>query len=199
MTKTKDIRNAAAYSGSGNLGITAGGTKALPRRWEKPIAEPIPTPETVRASAIADLQNKLSRLAQVSDPVTAKTAIYDVLDSGWHTVDPRELIRAIEARLPRATPTQIDAGNLRRSKSTGKIIPARVLGAIGDQVIILCDANPDGRPYYVRIVTIPQYQPIPTAAWDVTRPKCRRSNSPIIDADNRRTYPPIPTGRMIIC
>lgn len=191
--------NAVAHPGCGNQGISADGTKSLSRKWEKPTAQPIPTAESIRTSAIADLQYKLARIANITDSAAAKAAIYDILDAGWHTVDPRELIRAIEARLPRATPTQIDAGNLRRSKSTGKIIPARVLGAIGDQVIILCDANPDGRPYYVRIVTIPQYQPIPTAAWDVTRPKCRRSNSPIIDADNRRTYPPIPTGRMIIC
>ena len=166
---------------------------------EKITAEPIPTPETVRASAIADLQHKLARIADTTDPATAKAAIYDVLDSGWHTVDPRELIRAVEIRLPRPTVAQLDAATLRRSKATGQIFAARALGALGDHVLILTADNPDGRPYYIRIATIPQRQPITAASWDITRPKSRRTVSPIIDADNHRNAPTIPTGRMIIC
>jgi hypothetical protein len=195
----KTRANADANLGCANQEISAVGTTNLHRYPEKITAEAIPTPEINRTSAIADLQHKFARLATATDPATAKAAIYDVLDSGWHTVDPRELIRAVEARLPKPSAAQLDAATLRRSKSTGQIITARALGALGDHVLILTADNPDGRPYYIRIATIPQQQPITAAAWDITRPRTRRTNTTIIDAEQQPAPAPTPTGRMIIC
>ena len=80
--------NAVAHPGRGNQGMSADGTKALSRKWEKPTAQPIPTAETIRTSAIADLQYKLARLADIADPAAAKTAIYISGVSKVHTVSP---------------------------------------------------------------------------------------------------------------
>lgn len=139
----------------------------------------IPDADNAGQLAIEDLLIAVSRIADCRTAADAKIFVERALAIGTTYVltgylkTHSEIIRAIERRLPAATPAQCEKYSV--LKLNGEHIPAlgRVLGAYGDDVIILIATGSISAPFIVETVT-DSHTPLAVADWDKTAPKTRR-------------------------
>ena len=148
----------------------------------------VPSLQTLYDEGIKDLRRALFRVQSTENAETAKAAVGFALNVGWHLVSRLELIRAIEARLPAPSLHQKDRCSLLRLTKTDEIIYSRVIGAFGENVIMLTPNPADNHlPPIIRILTIPADGESPIPDWDVTCPESRRTApTAIIDAEARK-------------
>ncbi len=139
------------------------------------IAEEIPSESNARELGITDFLHALDRVAICQSADAAKIMIERALLTGYMTLSVGEVIRAIEMRLPAATPTQMDELSLIRSRLTGDVKICRVLGAFGDRVLVLTHGPEDhGIPRTILNIGAMPDAGIEVPSWDVTRPAERR-------------------------
>jgi len=139
-----------------------------------PTAQEIPSESNARELGILDFLHALDRVALCQSADAAKIMIERALLTGYMTLSVGEVVRAIEMRLPAATPSQVDELSLIRSKLTGDVKICRVLGAFGDRVLVLTH-GPEDRGIPRTVLNLSASSPAPSApSWDVTRPAERR-------------------------
>lgn len=135
----------------------------------------IPSESNARELGISDFLHALDRVALCQSADAAKIMIERALLTGYMTLSVGEVIRAIEMRLPAATPSQVDELSLIRSRLTGDVKICRVLGAFGDRVLVLTHGPEDhGIPRTILNIGAMPDTGIEVPSWDVTRPTERR-------------------------
>jgi hypothetical protein len=139
------------------------------------IAQEIPSESNARELGILDFLHALERVELCQSADAAKIMVERALLTGYMTLSVGEVVRAIEMRLPVATPSQVDELSLIRSKLTGDVKICLVLGAFGDRVLVLTHGPEDrGIPRTVLNIGAMPETDDSAPSWDVTRPTERR-------------------------
>lgn len=134
----------------------------------------IPSESNARELGIADFLHALGRVELCQSADAAQIIVERALLTGYMTLSVGEVVRAIEMRLPAATPAQMDELSMIRSRS-GDVRICRVLGAFGDRVLVLVSGTDDhGIPRTVLNLGAMQAPTVSIPTWDVTRPAERR-------------------------
>lgn len=138
------------------------------------IAEEIPSESNARELGITDFLHALDRVAICQTADAAKIMIERALLTGYMTLSVGEVVRAIEMRLPAATPAQMDELSMIRARHSRDVLICRVLGAFGDRVLVLV-SGPDDHGIPRTVLNLGASSPAPVVpSWDVTRPTERR-------------------------
>lgn len=138
------------------------------------VAKEIPSESNARELGITDFLHALDRVALCQSADAAKIMIERALLTGYMTLSVGEVVRAIEMRLPVATPAQMDELSMVRARHSRDVLICRVLGAFGDRVLVLV-SGPDDHGIPRTVLNLSASSPAPsTPNWDVTRPAERR-------------------------
>ena len=120
-----------------------------------------------------DMLCALDRVEKCQDGASAQIYIQRAIETGKPHFPFGDLIRAIELRLPEATPYQTAFVSFIKQKLTGNIFMGRALGAFNDQVLVLVANQKSEDPFCVILQSVPDM--ITTLPdWDVIRPEKRR-------------------------
>lgn len=147
----------------------------------------IPDARNAEKLAVEDLLVALSRITDCQTAEDAKIYVERALAIGTTNVltgyvkTHSEVIRAIERRLPAATPEQREKYSVIKV-TDGKVsttVFARVVGAFGDELIILFSTGNIHSPFVVRIA-IDQHTTLSLPEWDTAAPKSRRKHGRIV-------------------
>ena len=139
------------------------------------VAQPVVIPSTNNADELAqmDMLLALDRVQHSQDAESAKVYVERALATGLAHY-PYGVVRAIEQRLPEATPSQIESLSLLREKATGNISFGRVIGAFGNVVLVLLGSLDAGNSFKVILLDHPCDVELCIPDWDITRPEKRR-------------------------
>ncbi|MBN2734753.1 MAG: hypothetical protein JXQ82_07855 [Methanomicrobiaceae archaeon] len=142
--------------------------------------QPVVIPSTANADELAqmDMLLALDRVQHSQDAESAAVFVERALATGIAHYPLGEVIRAIEQRLPEATPQQEESLSLLKDKGSGTVSPARVIGAFGDTALVLVKKQGLINPYKVIEFTVPKDFENGIPGWDITRPLQRRIWAP---------------------
>jgi hypothetical protein len=170
------------------------GTEVLHSAENKPIPAEVIT--RCREATLETIRTNLNNIEKSFDAEDAAIYIRNIIAAGWILMSNhrRDLIEAIEHRLPRPTAYQQKRCNLLKDHDQDIVLFGLAIGAFHTAVITLTTGTTQkGRydlelPPSVAIVTIPRSGRDQVPAWDTTRKPYRRVH-PIIDAEYETNDP----------